>query len=295
MALKSTKSTASNAGKKSNAAKKAEAKAETTEEEDAAAAAEAEAAAEARKESLLDLKGRLDDTIHDLKANDKASAEAARLSWVKVGNLLIEGQQMFLKGNEVNDQEFGRWIVAEKLDTIGQRPTRAAAVWLSKVYNEKPDLYALFPTESQNGEPLRRSPRTLKDWVRDRMNEVFQLAYDKAEDDLAVPSDAGKDKAARKPVAEAGIGNVYDVLTAEIDASEANVEKLAEAMKTAKKDARGKAMDAYSEARDRHDRLEQAKAIMDCHTTEERVDAFMSWRPKVQSVPFKECDVQEAA
>merc|ERR1711974_398269 len=92
------------------ATKATEAESAVTEAENEEAQAAAKAEEEARNSALGDLRGRLVDTLEDLKASDKRSAEEARMAWVKVGQMLREGRNMFMKGNNPNDVAFGRWI-----------------------------------------------------------------------------------------------------------------------------------------------------------------------------------------
>lgn len=281
--------------------KASKAKAEPVNDEEAAAAqaaaaAEKEAAQAALNEKLLDLKGRIGDTIHTLKEQDSKSAIDARLAWVKVGEQLNEGRALFISEgkNEPNDKKFGDWLVANGFDLLGQRPTRAGAAWLANVFHQKPELYAEFPTESTDGEPLRRSPRTLQAWVRERIYEAFQDAYEMDGEGVAVASEADKDS--RKSVAETSMPNVYSALEEQMADAEGAAEAAEKELKAAKGEgARKAASERYNGACNVCDRLEQRKRILDQHTTEELVSYFVGWKPKREAVAFKDCDPAEAA
>ena len=261
-----------------------------------AARAEAEAREAERKERLNDLKGRMSDELAKLTESDKDSAVEARLHWVNIGNLLNEGRALFTNegSNNVNDKAFGMWIEANGLRAIGQRPTRAAAAWLADVYNFKPELYAMFPTESENGEPLRRSPRTLKAWVQDQVHEVFQEAWEADADGVAVASEADKDS--RADVAKDSMRNVREVLAETLESAEHQRDEAHKALSKAKDPAaRQKAMAEYESHARRYDDIERRVAIMDQHDEGELLDMFVKWKPRQKARGFKECSVQEAA
>lgn len=273
--------------------------AEGAEEEEAKRQAEAAAAAEAEAKSaaLSDLRGRLVDTLDTLASADKSSALQAREMWVSVGDLLREGRALFIKpnSNEPNDIAFGRWIEEQGFTGIGARPTRAAAIWLSEVYHTKRDLFDLFPQESKNGEPLRRSPRTLRDWVREQMNSVFQMAWEASHDAVEIAAEVS-DKGEKEKTARASVKNVYDVLLEIVDSAEATVEKAGkDAAKAKSKEDRLAAQAAQNAAHDRLDELTTLKDILDVHSDSERMDYFMAWKPRIQAVPFKDTDVDTAA
>lgn len=265
------------------------------EAEKAAAEAAAKAETEANNARLQDLKGQLSDVLSDIQTADKDNAIAARLGWVKVGDLLIEGRSMFTKGNNANDVAFGRWIADQGLTALGQRPTRAAAIWLAETHNKNPDLYALFPTESRNGDPLRRSPRTLKDWVREQVNAVFQIAYEAAGGDIAIASEQAEQKD-REATARDAMPNVFDSLAEVIDAADAAVGKASDDLKAAKgAEARAKASEDFSRKSDVLETYQGYKDVLDAVTDDDRLSYFMAWKPKVASVSFKDCTPEEAA
>lgn len=270
------------------------------EDPEAAAAAEAEAAEAQRQQELLDLKGRLSDTIHSLKEGDKKSAEQARLDWVGIGRMLNEGRALFTrtgeKGNQTDEKGFGKWLVENGFDLLGQRPTRAGAAWLANVHDMKPGLYALFPTESVDGEPLRRSPRTLQAWVREQIYSVFQTAWERDADNIEVVADMDGDKKAKKDAAKSVMGNVYEALRGFTESAKADA-AAAQAKMTAAKtpNDRKAATDEFMAASARLDACVQRKEIMDQHNEDEMLSYFINWRPKVQAVPFKDTSADEAA
>lgn len=67
---------------------------DVTEDALAAKKAEDEAREAATRAALDEVKTRLADELHELTAGDKESAIQARLRWVNVGNLLIEGREI---------------------------------------------------------------------------------------------------------------------------------------------------------------------------------------------------------
>lgn len=288
------------AGAKAASAKTTKAQAAPAEEEDeeakAAAKAEADAAEAARQESLQDLKGRLSDTLTDLTQADAASAIEVREKWVAVGDLVKEGRALFMSegSNNVNTKAFGKWLVEQGFTAIGARPSRAAVIWLSDVYHTKPDLYNLFPTESYDGEPLRRSPRTLQSWVRDNVCAAFQDAWEADADNIAIASEAEKDK--REDVAKKAMPNVYSALNEALEIAQENADKAEKKMKSAKNAAdRKAAMSDYEAKASVLDGIQLRKSIMDQHTDEERLAFFVGWKPKVPTVSFKDAETDEAA
>ena len=265
----------------------------------AADAAAADAAAQeardaANSEKVADLTGRLSDKLHDLAESDKQSAIEARLAWVDIGGLLEEGRNLHIsaKSNQVDDKAFGKWIESNGFTAIGQRPTRAAALWLYNVYTQRRGLYDLFPTESINGEPLRRSPRTLRSWVQEQLNTVFQDAYE-ADDSIEVAAYAEKDS--RVAIGQQSMPNVYEALTAQLDNAAGLVDAARAKVEKAKPAERKAAADELLKVHEVYDAVLLRKQIFDEHTDEDRLNAFMAWRPKKHHVPFKECDVAEAA
>lgn len=262
---------------------------------DAAHQAELEAAAAKQAAGLQDLKGRLTDELHELTSNDAQSAIDARIRWVNIGTMLNEGRNLFIKfgKNEPDDKAFGAWIEENGFTALGQRPTRAAAMWLANVYHTKEDLYALFPTESKDGEPLRRSPRTLQAWVTEQIFQVFQDAWEADSENIAVAADADKDS--RAEVAKSAMPNVYAALAEQIDSATAARDAANEKLTKAKGAERDKAMREFADASDRLEALELRKAILDQHNDDERTTLFARWKPKQKSVSFKDADVEEAA
>lgn len=286
-------------GAKASSNKTAAGSVEGAEEEEAKRQADeaARAEAEAKDAALSGLRGRLVDTLDDLASADKANALEARLKWVAIGDLLKEGRAMFTKpnSNEPNDVAFGRWIESQGLSALGQRPTRAAAMWLSDVYHTKEDLYNLFPQESKNGEPLRRSPRTLRDWVRDQMHTAFQIAWEADSDNIEIAAELS-DKGEREKAAKGAMKNVYEALLEVVDSAEANVSTAREAMNKAKgAEERAKTQAAYNGACATLDEYTLLKDILDVHSADERTEYFIAWKPKMQSVSFKDADVDSAA
>ena len=270
--------------------------------EDAAAKAAAKAEEEARAAqmtaALNDLAGRMGDTLRDLKDSDAASAIDARLQWVKIGQLLREGQNLHIsaKSNQVDDRAFGRWIVDNGFLALGARPARSSAMWLADVHDRKFDsLYALFPTESVDGTPLRRSPRTLQAWVRDEMYTAFQDAYE-ANSDLEIASTAEGDKDAKLNIAISNMPNVYDDLTERLASAKKAVDSARDTLDKAKdKNKRTEATVAYNAAADKLDAIQLRKSIFDAHDDGERANMFASWKPKHAAVAFKDCSVDDAA
>ena len=300
-----TATSAAAGGAKSASTKTKAAAAPAAEEEDpeaaAAAAAEREAAEAQKNEQLIDLKGRLTDTIHNLREGDKKSAEQARLDWVEIGRMLNEGRALFTKGsdkggNQTDEKGFGKWLVENGFTLLGQRPTRAGAAWLANVYDMKPALYALFPTESVDGEPLRRSPRTLQAWVREQVYEAFQDAFEADRDGIEIAADIDGTKEQKKDAAKATMPNVYAALREQMDAADAQVTAKEKALKEAKTPAQRKsASDDYVAVCGHRDRLATRKEIMDQHNEGEMLSLFIGWRPKVQSVAYKDLAPEEAA
>jgi uncharacterized protein YycO len=283
------------------------AKAETAEQafeaeqkaaEKAAAEAEAARIAAAQEEARLNLKKALSDATEDLAASDKASAIDTRLKWVRIGQLLIDGQAAFLTvgkdgaGNTLNDKAYGKWLADQGFSMLGSRPTRAGAIWLARVYNEKPDLYDMFPTVPKGDEPLRRSPRTLQAWVREQVADVFQMAYEADADGVQEPAGS---KEAKYNAAIASMPNVYGVLNEAIDAATGLVQVKADAMAKAKGDARLEAVKALAAAEEAQQALLDKQAILNLHTDAERLDLFTRWTPKKPAVAFKDASPEVAA
>ena len=265
-----------------------------------AAKAEKEAAEAAKSSALLDLKGRIADTLHSLKEGDKRSAEQARLDWVEIGRALNDGRALFTKqgekGNQTDEKGFGKWLVEQGFNLLGQRPTRAGAAWLANVYDFKPGLYALFPTESVDGEPLRRSPRTLQAWVREQVYAAFQDAWEIDGDNIEIAADVDGNKEQKSLAAKSTMPNVYSALSEQAADAERSVEMADAKLKEAKTAAaRTQAADGYMRACDHRDRLATRKAIMDQHNESEMLSFFIGWRPKVEPVSFKDSDVAAAA
>lgn len=295
-------------GAKAAAAKSAGAKGAAEAEEDpeaaaaaAAAAAEAEAAMAIKQENLIDLKGRLTDTIHNLREVDKKSAEQTRLDWVEIGRMLNEGRALFTRmgekgSNQTDEKSFGKWLVENGFDLLGQRPTRAGAAWLANVYDFKPGLYALFPTESVDGEPLRRSPRTLQAWVREQIQSAFQDAWEMDADGIEIAADLDGTKEQKKDAAKGAMGNVYDALAEQTELAAGSVTDAETKLKAAKTpNERKAASDNYMSVCGHRDRLAVRKDILDQHDESEMLTYFIGWRPKMQAVAFKDTAPDEAA
>ena len=291
-------------GAKAASAKTTKAQAAAGEEEDpeaaAAAAAEAAAAEAQKNEKLVDLKGRLTDTIHSLKEGDKKSAEQARLDWVEIGRALNEGRALFTKtgekGNQTDEKGFGKWLVENGFDMLGQRPTRAGAAWLANVYDFKPGLYALFPTESVDGEPLRRSPRTLQAWVREQVHAAFQDAWEMDSDGIELAADVEGTKEQKKDAAKGTMPNIYAALREQMDTATGAVEDAQAKLKAAKSPAERKtASDTFLAVSGNMDRLQTRKAILDEHNEDEMLSLFIGWRPKLAAVAFKDKEPADAA
>ena len=296
--------TAAAGGAKSASTKTKKPQAAAGEEEDpeaaAAAAAEAAAAEAQKNEKLVDLKGRLTDTIHSLKEGDKKSAEQARLDWVEIGRALNEGRALFTKtgekGNQTDEKGFGKWLVENGFDMLGQRPTRAGAAWLANVYDFKPGLYALFPTESVDGEPLRRSPRTLQAWVREQVHAAFQDAWEMDSDGIELAADVEGTKEQKKDAAKGTMPNIYAALREQMDTATGAVEDAQAKLKAAKSPAERKtASDTFLAVSGNLDRLTTRKEILDQHNEDEMLSLFIGWRPKLAAVAFKDKEPADAA
>lgn len=292
---------ATTTGKKAASNKTAQADAAASAEDEEAAAAEKAQADAAEKEAkdaaLLDLRGRMTDTLTALTEADTESAIEARAKWVEIGDLLREGRNLFTKPgkNEPNDVAFGRWIEREGFKALGARPTRAAAIWLSETFHLNRSLYDLFPTESKNGEPLRRSPRTLKDWVRDQAYHAFQVAWEEDSDGVQVASEMD-DKAARADIAKESMPNVFDVMDTIIGKAEDDVATKQKALNAAKKaEDQQKAFDAYRAACDHRDEATNVKDVVSAIAQEDLLSLFVGWKPKVAAVAFKDTDIDDAA
>ena len=262
------------------------AKAETAEQafeaeqkaaEKAAAEAEAARIAAEQEAERNELRKALSDATEDLANADKASAIDARLKWVRIGQLLINGQHAFIVpgGNTLNDKAYGKWLADQGFSMLGSRPTRAGAIWLAKVYNDKPELYDMFPTVPKGDEPLRRSPRTLQAWVRDQVCDVFQMAYEADADGVQEPAGT---KEAKYNAAIASMPNVYGVLNEAIDAATSLV-----------------AVKALAAAEEAQQALLDKQAILNLHTDEERLDLFARWTPKKPATAFKDASPDVAA
>jgi len=267
------------------------------EEKAAAKAAEEKAAEELAKAQEAErdtLRKALGDAVEDLESADKASAIDARLKWVRIGQLLIDGQHAFLTpgGNTYNEKAYGKWLADQGFTALGARPTRAGAIWLAKVYNEKPSLYDMFPTVSKDGEPLRRSPRTLQAWVREQVYTVFQMAYEADADGVQEPSGT---KEAKYDTAIASMPNVYGVLDESIEAATRLVAVKAEGLAKAKGEARMAAVKELASAEEAQQDLLDKRDILNQHTDAERLDLFARWTPKKPAVAFKDADPETAA
>lgn len=263
--------------------------------EQSAAATEAAARQAELKEKADNLRGKLQDQLDVLAQSDTNSAIEARLLWVNIGGLLREGRELFMvPGKNTYDfKAFGKWIEENNFTALGQRALRSAALWLADVHDMKPDLYALFPTESVSGEPLRRSPRTLQAWVRDNIYDAFQDAH---EADAGMPVASKAEKDSQPGVAKQAMTNVYAALAEQMASAAHVLEKAQADLSKAKKEAdRRKAFPAFNDAAARVADLERRKAIMEQHTTEELADFFVGWKPRAKSVAFKDVSPDEAA
>lgn len=300
------KARATNAGAQSTAGNKAAAKVKAdasvdmnAEEEEAAAAAATAAAAAAaeREQKTQNLASRMGDTLRAMQDADKSNALEIRLGWVAIGDLLVEGRSLFMKegSNNPDDTAFGRWIAENGFTALGNRNSRASAIWISEVYNKNRGLYDLFPTESTNGEPLRRSPRTLQTWVRDQIVQVFQDAWESDSDNIGIAADA-EDKESKASVAKAAMPNVYAALTDQLELAAEARDKAREAVEKAKSSAeRKKASDEFLSLSEVYDAILLRKEVFDHHSDDERLTYFASWRPKRPAVSFKDCDTATAA
>ena len=261
----------------------------------AQAAAEAEARAAEVAEKVADVTGRMRDTLHDLTAADAASAVEARLQWVKVGRILAEARAVFTPegSNNPSDKLFGQWIAENDFTALGHRTMRSAALWIAQVYDLKPDLYALFPTESTDGEPLRRSPRTLQAWVREKVYAAFQDAYEAAADKIGLPSEAEKDQ--REAVAKASMPNIYEAVMEQLEVAAENRDKAQEKLTKAKAADRAAAAADFTSAAAVYDELILRKSVLDQHSQDELMNYFIGWKPKKVAVAFKDCSVEDAA
>lgn len=264
---------------------------------------------EAEQEAkLLDLRSRLKDTFDNITTMDKESAIAARLEWVKVGDILKDGEGLFLKTdkegnptNETNQVKYGQWLKDQGMTALGQRPTRAAAKWLSDVYHTNPDLWALFPTESDGATALRRSPRTLKQWVYDNLTAAFNMTYADGEVDdegnsMLQPVADYDDKDKKLVEASNSTPRVLEHMQAAATMAETALQDAQKAYTDAKKPAdRSAAAKVVEEKADACDKVRLILDTLEAVNMSEVTSHFMNWKPKKQTVAFPDMEVKEAA
>tara|TARA_R110000765_G_scaffold246297_1_gene348386 strand:+ start:35 stop:1165 length:1131 start_codon:yes stop_codon:yes gene_type:complete len=280
-----------------------------TPEEQAIADATALAAKEAREEQLAEFGGKLSDQIETLQAADQSSALEAREMWVGVGDLLLEGEALFISegSNGVNDKAYGQWLKSEGLTALGARPTRSAAKWLAETHRNNPELWALFPTESKNGQALRRSPQTLYSWVRENAYNAFNAAIDRLDDSGAddgeiFPAKELKDKAAKQEAAKKSMPNIFEVAKLRVGETAAHAEAELKAMHAvldpkakSKPSVQAKAQAAAEGASDMADAAELELSILSTLPSEKLSDLFIGWTPKVAALAFSDRAVRDAA
>lgn len=269
-------------------------------------AAEAAKAEELRQEHLTDFGGELKDSLDTLTNLDSSSAIEARLQWVKIGNLLNEGEALFMsaESNKLSDKLYGQWLKAEGHTQLGSRATRAAAKWLATVHDTNPDMYALFPTVSENGVPLRRSPQTLQSWIREQAYASFNAAFQSAgEDEAGIDAVSHmEDKNDKQKAAKAGMPNVLDVLdstvakaegvySAALEVCQANADPKNKIKASVQKTDTAILAVASSEL----DKLHLSRDILKAMDADARVSLFMGWKPTIPAIPFAELTVAEAA